>query len=87
MHAEADVLGLIQAAFGERGATAVYLFRVDEGFRSLCEDYYDCVISMERLSDRSTGQPDRRRREYAELLLDLDREIQDWVDRDGPTVE
>lgn len=56
------------------------LFKEEENFRILCEDYRRCVKALyfwSRLADGDAGEREaaERRNEYAELQLDLETEI------------
>jgi len=83
MSAETDVLALIQTAFAGQRPVVERVFREAEEFRSLCEDYYECVTSIERWRHRSSEEAAQREREYSVLLLELDREIQTWLEREA----
>ena len=58
----------------------------EAAFRSLCEDYRDCLRALEHWSAQVSGEAESRRGEYEQLLLDLDREIRTWLGtlQDGP---
>lgn len=83
MSAENDVLMLIQTAFAGQRPVVERAFREVEEFRSLCEDYYECVTSIERWRNCSSEEAAHREREYSVLLLELDREIQTWLEREA----
>jgi hypothetical protein len=48
-------------------------------FRSLCRDYRDCLRAIEHWSGQGSGEAEARCREYADLLLELDREVCTWL--------
>jgi hypothetical protein len=82
MFAATDVLTLIKARFADRDALIERTFRHDASFRSLCEDYRDCVFALERLQKTDSPATAARRGEYAELLEELGCEIRDWLSSD-----
>jgi hypothetical protein len=81
-------MALIQTApyyitkrFPDHNATIVRLFKNNESFRTLCEDYYKCIKALRhwRRSDRDTAS--ERREEYEALLIDLEEEILHHLDK------
>lgn len=76
MELQPGVLSLIQSSFSGQKELIERAFLEDESFRSLCEDYHECVMVLRRWKQEETAESYLRRREYAELLVDLDREIQ-----------
>jgi hypothetical protein len=64
---------------------AAVLFERDETFRELCEDYEACAATVVRLQscDPSEGMC----REYAALLLRLERELLRYLEEHADRVE
>ena len=80
MDPNANMLTLIKTCFGGRDALIERAFRQSESFRSLCEDYHECAAALDRWKRRDTSDALSRRQEYADLLVELDREIQRWLE-------
>ena len=80
MDPNADTLTLIKTCFGGRDALIERAFRQSESFRSLCEDYHECTAALDRWKRRQTPDARPRWQEYADLLVELDREIQRWLE-------
>lgn len=77
---DTGTLSLIRASFPGREQLIEHGFREDRSFRALCEDYRRCVAALDRCKHvRETGEAPLWR-EYTELLADLGREIQAWLD-------
>ena len=51
------------------------LFREDETFRSLCEDYRKCFQALKHWNQSASEEALVRREEYGNLLQDLSEEI------------
>ena len=80
MNTDTDTLALIRATFAGQDELVERAFRRNESFRSVCEDYRECVAVLERWKQRETAEAPFRRQEYAELLVELGREIQIWLE-------
>lgn len=52
----------------------------DSAFLELCEDYRRCFIVLENLRQPATNRQSDRVREYEELLAELGRELDGWLD-------
>jgi hypothetical protein len=77
--AHGRILDLIKARFAGVDPVIERGYSEDSSFQSLCEDYRDCLATLERLRrDEAVGTAGRRE-EYAELLMELDGEIRDWL--------
>lgn len=79
MNAEVDTLSLIKARFPGLENVVERSFREDPAFRSLCRDYGDCHVALQRMQRREAAGACRRCVEYAELLDELGGEIRDWL--------
>ena len=80
MNPDGETLTLIRTSFTGRDELIERAFRRSESFRSVCEDYRECVAVLERWKQRETAEAPLRRREYSELLVELGREIQIWLE-------
>lgn len=56
------------------------LFEHSEAFRTLCEEYLLCAAAVERWRDSEAPVAVARRREYDETLVELEREIEEWLE-------
>lgn len=75
-----DTLSLVQASFPGRETLIESAFYANSTFRLLCDDYHVCVTALDHWRRREgQGSPDRQR-EYAEMLADLGREIETWLE-------
>lgn len=79
-----DILALVKSAFTGQDQLIEHAFEESDSFRSLCEDYHACVVALERWKQRKTPDASQRQQEYASLLVDLDREIQAWLEAGPP---
>jgi hypothetical protein len=67
-------LTVVNERFQRVREKAALLFERDESFRDLCEDYEACATTVARLETRGLSS-EAMRREYAALLLRLEREL------------
>ena len=74
-----DTLSLIRAHFEGPEGLIERPFRQDAAFRSLCEDYQACAEALARWNCSAAVAAVDRRKEYADLLAQLDREIRTWL--------
>ena len=51
------------------------LFRKNENFQTICDDYRQCAEALDRWNGSTSEVAPARRNEYAELLQDLESEI------------
>lgn len=51
------------------------LFREREDFRTMCEDYEKCLLSLRHWDSSGAEEATARREEYAAIRLDLEAEI------------
>ncbi len=77
---DGDTLSLIRTSFTDRDELIGRAFHRSESFRSVCEDYRECVVVLEDWKQRESAEAPLRRQEYAELLAELGREIQIWIE-------
>ena len=79
MNRDTETLRLIQTLFPGREDLVEDAFR-DPRFRDLCEDYSRCDAALHRWKQLTTAESVPRRQEYTELLADLGREIETWLE-------
>jgi hypothetical protein len=75
-----SILDLITARFAGRDLLIERGYRRNASFRSMCEDYRDCVDAIDRLRKDGSAIAATRREEYTELLDELLSEIRDWLE-------
>lgn len=75
-----ETVALIKTCFAGQDALVERAYSRNAAFRSACEDFRACseALAHWNRSDLAGALP--RRREYAELLVELDREIQRWLE-------
>ena len=66
--------------FPGSGDTIKRLFRENENFHTMCEDYGLCAEALKRWNESASQDAPARRREYADLLGDLESEIRKYLD-------
>lgn len=54
------------------------LYKVDEDFKALCDDYNTSKMNIEKFKDRSL-EDKRRELEYKDLTQDLEKEILEYI--------
>jgi hypothetical protein len=78
-----DTRSLVTSAFPGRESLVERAYRESGSFRDLCGDYRKCAAALERWRRSDGGASSSRAREYAELLNELAREIESWLDAIG----
>lgn len=73
------VLGLIKARFAGAEPIIEYGYLHAPSFRSLCQDYQECVATLECLGRQDAGGATALRQEYMELQEELGGEIRHWL--------
>ena len=68
-------LGCVIGRFPHRESEISNSFRSSQLFRSLCEDYYDCVLRLARWSKDTSDVATVNQQDYRELLSDLEADI------------
>ena len=61
--------------FPHRKAALRQLFKENDSFQTLCEDYWKCAEALRHWNQSASEEAVVRREEYAELLQDLEAEI------------
>lgn len=69
----------LREAFPGRGDAIERGIREHSTFRELCDDYRRCAVALDEWRRGDTGHPERIR-EYEELLAELVREIEGWLE-------
>ena len=75
-----DTLNLIRTSFPGHDTVIERAFNDNRSFRDLCEDYRRCVVALHRWRQANAKAVAPRGEEYTELLVDLGREIQTWLE-------
>ena len=76
---EPETLLQIKTSFRGREKLIDCLYSQSEEFQSLCTDYCECAITLDRWRQRDTAEALLRQEEYSQLLIELDREIEAWL--------
>ena len=61
--------------FPHRKAALRQLFKENDSFQTLCEDYWKCAEALRHWNQSASEEAVVRREEYAALLQDLEAEI------------
>lgn len=80
MNQETDALSLINRCFAGSEMLIARAFRENAVFRSLCEDYRECAEALERWKNSESENAAERQKEYAEMLVELEHDIKDWLE-------
>ncbi|HTE23311.1 hypothetical protein [Flavitalea sp.] len=64
--------------FAEYIETIKMLYKVDDDFKTLCDDYLTSKTSLEKFKEKSV-EDKQRELEYKRLSLDLEKEILEYV--------
>lgn len=75
-----DTLSLIRTSFAGHEKLIERAFGESRSFQTLCEDYRQCNEALQRFEQRSAAESDARSQEYADLLVELGSEIQNWLE-------
>jgi len=70
----------VNERFPKHKMTIKRLYWEDETFQTICEDYQSCCQVLARLSQSTAEEAPARRREYLDLLQDLELEILQYLD-------
>jgi hypothetical protein len=68
-------LFIVLKRFPERKDCIKRLFRENDNFQSICEDYRNCAEAVRYWNRSESEEAPARREEYAALLRDLEEEI------------
>ena len=75
-----DTLSCVAAAFPGSVSLIERAYRENSSFRDLCRDYRACAEVLEGWRRSDDEASSLRSREYAELLSELGREIESWLE-------
>ena len=51
------------------------LYKEDQNFQTMCDDYQQCALALDRWHESDSEKAPVRRKEYADLLQELELEI------------
>ncbi len=80
MDVDRDTLSLIRTSFAGRERLIECAFGENPSFQTLCEDYRQCNEALQRFKQLEAFEAPSRQQEYADLLVDLGSEIQNWLE-------
>ena len=80
MNLDMDTLTMIRTSFPGRDELIEHAFSESQPFQALCEDYRECNEALQRFKQLSAAESVPRSQEYADLLVDLGSEIQNWLE-------
>ena len=72
-------LFMVLKRFPERKEGIQRLFRGNNNFQSLCEDYQNCAEAVRYWNQSDSKEASTRREEYGGLLRDLEAEIVEYL--------
>jgi hypothetical protein len=67
----------VMERFPRQKAAVRRLFKENERFQTLCEDYWKCAEALRHWNQSAAEEAVVRREEYAALLWDLEKEIKE----------
>jgi hypothetical protein len=67
--------------FPEKGAVLRRIFESNQSFRSLCEEYEECLIALRYWRESSLTEAPDFRNEFSSLLSELEDEILEHLGR------
>ena len=80
MSRQLDMLNLIQSSFPGKDRLIEQAFHESRSFRDLCTDYRKCFVALHRWKKRTAPEACQRQLEYTDLLMELGKEIETWLD-------
>lgn len=75
-----DGLFLLMARFSGEGQALARLFQECPSFQSLCQDYQECWIALQKWQQSCAEEASGWRRAYAQLLRELEQEVRQYLD-------
>jgi hypothetical protein len=76
---QTEPLAAVLKKFPGAKAKIRYLFQHSPSFRSLCEDYRDCLSAWQYWRRAASEEAPTVCRSYAELILELEEEIRQYL--------
>jgi hypothetical protein len=73
-------LSLIMERFPEEGKALRRLFQDSPSFQSLCNDYRECLATLQNWQQSNSDEAPAWRDEYAHLLLELEQEVRQYLE-------
>ena len=80
MNSDTDTLAVVCASFAGQEKLIERVFGESRSFQTLCEDYRQCNEALQHFKQRSPAESHARTQEYADLLVELGREIRAWLE-------
>lgn len=77
------VLAPVLEKFPEARAKIQQLFQQSPSFQSLCQDYRDCLAAWQHWRQAPSEDAPALCQSYAELLQELDQEVQDYLEHEA----
>jgi len=77
---QTDLLTL-QNKFPDHKETINSQYAQSETFKTICEDYYKCVTALQHYKKFESQDALQRRREYEELIQELEKEILQYLNK------
>jgi hypothetical protein len=66
--------------FPDRKNTILQFYRKNQNFQVICDDYRRCIQALKQWNEFSNDKALARREEYADLLIELELEIMQYLD-------
>jgi len=79
-----SLLSRVFARFSDQKAVILRLLQDNHSFRILCRDYQECGEALAYWTDAASQEAPVRTQEYRELLDELEKEIEDYLQNDTP---
>ncbi len=77
---QAEALAAVLEKFPGAGARIQDLFQQSPSFRSLCEDYRDCLAAWQYWRQATSGEAPAVYQSYVELLGELEEEVRQYLE-------
>jgi hypothetical protein len=78
------LLSHVYSRFPDQKAVILRLLQDSDSFRTLCRDYQECGNALAYWKRTTAGEAPLRRKEYGELLKELEQEIVDHLQEEDP---
>ena len=80
MSRQLEMLNVIQSCFPGRDRLIEKALHESRSFQDLCTDYRKCFVALHRWKKRAAPEACQRRQEYTDLLMELGRDIETWLE-------